>query len=191
MHLDLELLAQHIPTAAETTELARAAVLVGIRRTSVGDEVLLTERAPALRFQGGDLSFPGGRTEPGDRDAVETALREAREEVGLSHDAFAFVTVLDEITVGGRYRTTPVVGVIADAASLLPHASEVTRLIWVPIRGLAEPEALTVSEGVHQGRPRPDYRFAVDGLVIWGATARILVQVLESGLPGKAKVAPG
>lgn len=190
MHLDLELLTQHISTTAENVELARAAVLVGIRRTSAGDEVLLTERAPALRFQGGDLSFPGGRAEPGDRDAVETALREAHEEVGLSPDAFSFVAVLDEITVGGRYRTTPVVGLIADADALFAQASEVRRLLWVSIRGLAEPKALTVSEGVHQGQPRPDYRFAVDGWVIWGATARILVQVLERGLPGRAKVAP-
>ena len=191
MHLDLELLARHVPAKAETTELARAAVLVGIRRTSAGDEVLLTERALALRFQGAQLSFPGGRAEPSDRDAVETALREAHEEVGLFPDAFSFVAVLDEITVGGRYRTTPVVGVIADADSLFAHASEVTRLIWVSIRSLAEPEALTVSEGVHQGRPRPDYRFDVDGLVIWGATARILVQVLERGLPGRLKLALG
>jgi 8-oxo-dGTP pyrophosphatase MutT (NUDIX family) len=191
MHLDLELLAQHIPTTAENAELARAAVLVGIRRTSAGDQVLLTERAPALRFQGGDLSFPGGRAEPSDLDALETALREAHEEAGLSPDAFSFIALLDEITVGGRYRTTPVVGVIADADSLFAQASEVTRLIWVPIRGLAEPKALTVSEGVHHGRPRPDYRFDVDGLVIWGATARILVQVLERGLPGRAKLAPG
>ena len=66
-----------------------------------------------------------------------------------------------------------------------------TRLIWVSIRSLAEPEALTVSEGVHQGRSRPDYRFDVDGLVIWGATARILVQVLERGLPGRLKLALG
>jgi 8-oxo-dGTP pyrophosphatase MutT (NUDIX family) len=191
VHLDLELLAQHIPAKAETTESVRAAVLVGIRRTSAGDEVLLTERAPALRFQGGDLSFPGGRAESGDRDAVETALREAHEEVGLSPDAFSFVALLDEITIGGRYRTTPVLGAIADADSLFAHASEVTRLIWVSIRSLAEPEALTVSEGVHQGRSRPDYRFDVDGLVIWGATARILVQVLERGLPGRLKLALG
>jgi 8-oxo-dGTP pyrophosphatase MutT (NUDIX family) len=190
MHLDLELLARHVPAKAETTELARAAVLVGIRRTSAGDEVLLTERAPALRFQGTQLSFPGGRAEPSDRDAVETALREAHEEVGLFPDAFSFIAVLDEITVGGRYRTTPVVGVIADADSLFAQESEVTRLIWVPVRGLAEPKALTVSEGVHQGRPRPDYRFDVNGLVIWGATARILVQVLKRGLPGRSKVAP-
>ena len=87
MHLDLELLARHRPAQAEATELARAAVLVGIRRTSAGDEVLLTERALALRFQGAHLSFPGGRAEPSDRDAVETALREAHEEVGLSPDA--------------------------------------------------------------------------------------------------------
>jgi 8-oxo-dGTP pyrophosphatase MutT (NUDIX family) len=191
VHLDLERLAQHIPAKAETAELARAAVLVGIQRTSAGDEVLLTERAPALRFQGGDLSFPGGRAEPRDRDVVETALREAHEEVGLSPNAFSFVAVLDEITIGGRYWTTPVVGLIADADSLFAQESEVTRLIWVPVRGLAEPKALTVSEGVHQGRPRPDYRFDVNGLVIWGATARILVQVLKRGLPGRSKVAPG
>jgi 8-oxo-dGTP pyrophosphatase MutT (NUDIX family) len=191
VHLDLELLTQHISTTAENAELARAAVLVGIRRSSAGDEVLLTERAPALRFQGAHLSFPGGRAESGDRDAIETALREAHEEVGLSPDAFSFVALLDEITIGGRYRTTPVVGVIADTDALFAQESEVTRLIWVSIRSLAEPEALTVSEGVHQGRPRPDYRFDVDGLVIWGATARILVQVLKRGLPGRSKVAPG
>jgi 8-oxo-dGTP pyrophosphatase MutT (NUDIX family) len=191
VHLDLELLAQHIPAKAETTESVRAAVLVGIRRTSAGDEVLLTERAPALRFQGAHLSFPGGRAEPSDRDVVETALREAHKEVGLSPDAFSFVALLDEITIGGRYRTTPVVGVIADTDALFAQESEVTRLIWVSIRSLAEPEALTVSEGVHQGRPRPDYRFDVDGLVIWGATARILVQVLERGLPGRLKLALG
>jgi 8-oxo-dGTP pyrophosphatase MutT (NUDIX family) len=191
VHLDLELLTQHISTTAENAELARAAVLVGIRRSSAGDEVLLTERAPALRFQGAHLSFPGGRAESGDRDAVETALREAHEEVGLSPDAFSFIAVLDEITIGGRYRTTPVVGLIADTDALFAQESEVTRLIWVPVRGLAEPKALIVSEGVHQGRPRPDYRFDVDGLVIWGATARILVQVLKRGLPGRSKVAPG
>jgi 8-oxo-dGTP pyrophosphatase MutT (NUDIX family) len=191
VHLDLERLAQHIPAKAETAELARAAVLVGIQRTSAGDEVLLTERAPALRFQGGDLSFPGGRAEPRDRDVVETALREAHEEVGLSPNAFSFVAVLDEITIGGRYRTIPVVGVITDADALFAQESEVTRLIWVPVRGLAEPKALTVSEGVHQGRPRPDYRFDVNGLVIWGATARILVQVLKRGLPGRSKLASG
>jgi len=141
-------------------------------------DVLLMQRAATLRSHPGQVSFPGGTTDPGDADARQTALREAGEEVGLDP---ASVTILGELpvlslTVTG-YRVTPVL-----AWWHRPHpvravdAAEVARVALVPVSELVDPA--NRFEARHpSGRSSPGFEAA--GLFIWGFTALLLDAVLD------------
>ena len=136
------------------------------------------ERAASLRSHPGQVSFPGGRTDPGDLDAAATALREAGEEVGLRPESVRVLGVLPvlDLAVTG-FRVTPVV-----AWWLAPHPvgvvdrAEVARVARVPIAELADPA--NRCEVQHpSGRVGPG--FSAGGLFVWGFTAFLLDAVLE------------
>lgn len=141
-------------------------------------EVLLMQRAATLRNHAGQVSFPGGTTDPGDADARDTALREAAEEVGLDPSS---VTIIGELpvlslTVTG-YRVTPVL-----AWWHRPHpvtavdAAEVARVAMVPVTDLVDP---THRFEVHHPSGRSSPGFEAAGLFIWGFTALLLDAVLD------------
>lgn len=119
-----------VPTAA--------AVLVPIVRQA-RPTVLLTQRTAHLSSHAGQVAFPGGRTDPEDRHAEATALREAHEEVGLPPDRVEVIGRLPEYLTGTNYRVTPVVGLVDPglALSLQPH--EVADAFEVPLAWLMDP----------------------------------------------------
>ncbi|MEO7152625.1 MAG: CoA pyrophosphatase [Burkholderiaceae bacterium] len=145
--------------------------------------VLLTQRTDHLTSHPGQISFPGGRTEPGDADAVATALREAHEEIGLPAAAVDVLGSLPIYTTGTGFVVTPVIGLVDPAFEPLVDPFEVAEVFEVPLAYLMSPahhqrhrvevggvarEFLSMPyQGVDaQGAPRRYF--------IWGATAAML-----------------
>lgn len=176
-----------------------ASVLIPLLRTPTELRVLLTRRSDDLSKHAGEYSFPGGRPDPGDESALHTALREAEEEVGLKPE---FVRVLGTLPATSTYRTnyaiTPFVGVIDDRRSWVSQESEVAEL--------AEPllvDLLAAREVHHfdyQGAPfaMPAFPLGPER-VVWGATARILDELLHrlapvltpAGAQDRSEASPG
>ncbi len=152
-----------------------AAVLVPIVDHAKELSVLLTERAPDLRHHAGQVSFPGGRLEPGDRDAVATALRETEEEIGLERRHVEVIGFLPGHLIISGYRVTPVVAFVKPGLALSLDPVEVASAFEVPLRHILNPAN-------HRPRPRSlggeditlyDIPYGTHN--IWGATAGMLI----------------
>lgn len=170
-HAELQEMLGDVPRAA-------AAVLMGLRDLPQ-PTVIFTLRNDGLRTHAGQVSFPGGRADAEDTDAVATALRESAEEIGLDpRDAqpLGFVDCLE--TISG-YCVTPVVARIAPHARLSPHSDEVASMFEVPLAFLLDPANLREREFVVNGHPRRVYEYRDTDPLIWGATASILVNLLQ------------
>jgi mutator protein MutT len=157
-------------------------VLVTIADGSAGAEVLLTRRSESLRSHRGEISFPGGRVDPGETFEV-AALREADEEVALRPSAVQLHGRLDPIsTMVSRSFIVPVVGTVDQQPMLQPAADEVDRIMWVPLAELTRDDTFREEIWEFNGERRPMYFFELDDETIWGATARILHQLVRVAL---------
>ena len=145
--------------------------------------MLLTRRTEHLRDHAGQISFPGGRVEDDDADAVATALREAEEEVGLPRDAVDVIGQLPHYTTVTRYVVTPVVALVRPPFDLQLDAFEVAEAFEVPLRFLMTPAHHQRHEFELQGQRRQFLSMPWQGLdaqgatrryFIWGATAAML-----------------
>lgn len=157
-----------------------AAVLVGLVPRDDGLHVLLTRRTEHLRDHAGQISFPGGRTEPEDPGPEGTALRESEEEVGLDRTRVELLGLLPDYTTVTRYVVTPVVGLVHPPFDLKLDAFEVAEAFEVPLPFLMTPahhrrHVFSYDGGQRQflSMPwRPPGRG--DEYFIWGATAAML-----------------
>ena len=159
-----------------------AAVLVPLIERPAGMTVLLTQRTDHLRDHAGQISFPGGRAEAHDSDSIDTALREAEEEIGLARDQVDVVGYLDTCMTGTGFRVVPVVGLIGDElniAALELDAFEVAEAFEVPLSFVLDPANHQRRTAVWRGRRREFYVLPYQDRYIWGATARILVNLQE------------
>jgi 8-oxo-dGTP pyrophosphatase MutT (NUDIX family) len=156
-----------------------AAVLIAVIDRPDGPTILLTERSTALRSHSGQVAFPGGRIDPGDRGPLEAALREAQEEVGLSPSLVQPVGYLDLYLTGSGYRIAPVVA-LADAGMVLHlNPDEVSGVFECPLAFLMDP-ANHVAESRHwRGILRHYYAMPWQGHYIWGVTAGIIHALYE------------
>lgn len=160
--------------------LRAAAVLMPLVRRPGGLTVLLTRRTDHLQHHAGQISFPGGRTDPGDADAVATALREAHEEVGIQPDEVEVIGRLPVYTTVTAYAVTPVVGLLSPPRSLAMEAFEVADVFEVPLAFLMNPAHHRRHAVEFQGLSRrflsmpwsPDA--GGEPYFIWGATAAML-----------------
>jgi len=166
---------------------AAAAVLVPLLPRPEGLHVLFTERSKELRAHAGQISFPGGRVDQGDRDAAAAALREAREEVGLRREHVEILGVLDDCpTFVTGYVITPVVGVVDPLAFTAagrypwnPSPAEIAALHELPLDDFCDPENLRIEMREREGLMFELFWYTVQGETVWGATARILHQLIE------------
>ncbi|BDG03697.1 NUDIX hydrolase [Anaeromyxobacter oryzae] len=164
----------HLPRAG----FARAAVLVPLHERDGQVHVLLTRRPAAMRRHAGQMSFPGGRLEPGE-ETLAAALREAHEEIGLEPSRADVMGRLSEtLVLQSAFRLTPWVASVPYPYPYAAAAGEVEEILHVPLAALARP-------GAHRVEPREVYGlrldvhfFSVGGDVIWGATGRVLAELL-------------
>jgi 8-oxo-dGTP pyrophosphatase MutT (NUDIX family) len=158
-----------------------AGVLVLLHPGDDGEaRVVLTERAMRDGHHSGEVSFPGGKAEPGDADIVATALREADEEVAL--DAVAsgvrVVGLLERFWIPvSDFEVTPVVAIATRRPALTAAPDEVARIVEPPIARFLPGAPITMVEQTIRDWPLRYGSYEVDGLSVWGATARILSQL--------------
>jgi 8-oxo-dGTP pyrophosphatase MutT (NUDIX family) len=159
--------------------LSPAAVLVGLAERMDGPTVMLTRRHAGLRHHGGQISFPGGRIDPGDRDPVDAALREAAEEIGLGAGQAQPLGFLDPLVTITGFHVYPVVARIDADFLPTPDPREVDEAFEVPLAFLLDAANALPFEVEYQGRRRRIVEFRYGPHRIWGATAAMLVNFRE------------
>lgn len=153
-----------------------AAVLVAVvDRPS--PTVILTVRPETMRQHPGQISFPGGRIDPGDAGPVAAALREAEEEIGLPPPAVEVIGVADLYRTVTGFEVTPVVGVVPPGLSLVAHPGEVADVFEAPLDFLLDPANHLQREAMFRGKMRTYYEIPYEGRQIWGATAAMIVNL--------------
>ncbi|MBI1245389.1 MAG: CoA pyrophosphatase [Alphaproteobacteria bacterium] len=167
------------PGMAPTGTLRLAAVLVPLVERPDGLSVLLTQRTAHLHDHAGQISFPGGRIEPDDPDAVAAALRETEEEIGLHRQHVDVVGRLDTYQTRTSYEVTPVVGLVKPPFELKPDPFEVADIFEVPLAFVLDPRNRERRSRVFQGAERHFWVLPYPDRYIWGATAGMLVNLAE------------
>ncbi|AKT52536.1 hypothetical protein ADJ73_02535 [Arsenicicoccus sp. oral taxon 190] len=172
-----------LPPEAGAGRRAGVLVLVGPRDDDpTQHDVVLTERSHTMRSHAGQVAFPGGSVDPGDRDVVDAALREAAEEVGLRRDTVEILATVPELYMPHRdFGVTPVLGWWRSPHPLSQgDPLEVASVLRAPISELVDPANRFVV--THPSGYRGP-AFEVDGLLVWGFTAGVLAKLLHlSGL---------
>ena len=156
----------------------RAAVLVPLVDRADGLTVVFGQRSKALKRHAGEVSFPGGRIEPGE-DEVDAALREAEEEVGLDPARVEIVARLDTHRAGSGYAIAPHVGLVAPPLALIPDGTEIEDVFEVPLRFLLDPANHRRESMCWHGADRWYSVFEYGSHTIWGATATVLMNLLQ------------
>jgi 8-oxo-dGTP pyrophosphatase MutT (NUDIX family) len=154
-----------------------AAVLVPIISHPKGLTVLFTQRTTHLRSHSGQVSFPGGRAEPGDASAEFTALRETEEEIGLRPASVEVLARLPDYRTRTGYRVTPVIGLLTLPVAFTPDPHEVAEIFEVPLDFLLDERNRQRRTREFQGQQVGYYVFEYGQKVIWGATAGMLVNL--------------
>ena len=154
-----------------------ASVLVPIVTHAHGLTVLFTQRTAHLRAHSGQVSFPGGRAEPGDATPEFTALRETREEIGLAPERVEVIARMPEYLTRTGYRVTPVVGLVAPPLELVPDSGEVAEAFEVPLAFLLDPANHQRETRELAGKQVGFWVMQYGERRIWGATAGMLVNL--------------
>lgn len=161
---------------------ARAAVLVPLFPGAEGLEVLLIRRPDTLRAHAGQVACPGGKLIPGEREE-DAALRETHEELGIDPGQVELLGALHDIDTSTGFLITPWVGRLDPAAlrHLTPDPGEVARVFTAPLRALVDPRRgrLEIRPWQTAGRSVDVPYFHWEGEVIWGATGRLLLDLLD------------
>lgn len=160
------------------TRYPEAAVLVPITRSDE-PEVVLTLRASGLSTHGGEVAFPGGRRDPEDEDLVQTALREAEEEIGLPPGLVEIIGPLSTLVSRHGIQVTPYVGLVPDFVEYKPNDGEIAAVFAVPLAFFRDDPRETTHRIDYLGRSWyvPSYRYGE--YKIWGLTAIMLIELVN------------
>lgn len=154
-----------------------AAVLIPMHGWPDSPGLVFTERRSDLKRHAGEISFPGGRRDEGE-ELIETALREAEEEIGLARGNVEIVGALPPIgTFVTNYKITPFVGLIAEGMRFEPNPAEVESVLVASLEDLAA--AYEKRRLVRRGVPIKTDTYLIADKLIWGATARILAELFH------------
>lgn len=159
--------------------LRRAAVLVPLIQVDGEWQIIYTRRADSVEHHKGQVSFPGGATDPGDDSPEATALREAYEEIGIRPADVRLLGRLGEMVTISNFIVTPVVGVVPWPYAFKVHTIEVGRVFTMPLAWLAERENWMEFQRKETGHSVIAY-FPYDSELLWGATARMTVNFVKA-----------
>ncbi|MFB6085365.1 MAG: CoA pyrophosphatase [Halodesulfurarchaeum sp.] len=177
--MDLGPVADRDPTIV-SDPARKAAVLVPVI-DGPATELLFIERSANLAEHPGEMGFPGGGYEPSDEDRWATAVRESGEEIGLDREEISPVGRLDDVETVTGYTVSPFVARVP-RRGYRPTDAEVATVVSLPVSALTDPENHSFEPREHpEDGTVPCHHFRVDGYTIWGATARMLVQLLTLG----------
>ena len=151
-----------------------AAVLVPLVHRAPGVTVLLTQRTDDMPSHAGQIAFPGGRPQASDADAVDTALRETEEEVGLARSFIEVIGPVDHYRTGTGYEITPIVGIVTPGFITRADPREVADVFEVPLEHFLDERNHKIQSRNYQGRERRFYTMPYGERYIWGATAGML-----------------
>lgn len=154
--------------------LRPAGVLVPICLATGEARIILTKRSSALKHHPGQIAFPGGKQDEGDRDVTAAALREAWEEIGLPRDLPRVIGHLPDHETVTCFRVTPVVAVLDHAFDHRPEAGEVDEIFSVPLSHILNEANFVVESRRWRGARRHYFTVPYGPYYIWGATARML-----------------
>jgi 8-oxo-dGTP pyrophosphatase MutT (NUDIX family) len=155
-----------------------AAVLVPLLDHAV-PEIVFTRRAEHLPQHPGQVSFPGGAAEENDSSAVQTALREAHEEIGLPPEIVRPIGFLDRMDTISDYRVLPVVALVTPPVKWLPDKREVAEVFTVPLSIALDAERYETRIIERHGQSYPIFTLRWEGHTIWGVTAAMLMNLIS------------
>ena len=160
-------------------KLRPAAVLVALQQVDASTQVVLTQRASHLKHHAGQVAFPGGKQEETDDDLVQTALREAREEIGLDPRIVEILGAMPPHETVTGFKVTPVLGLIRERFIPDPDQNEVAEAFLVPFSHVMDKTKYSIQGRRWRGQRRRYYTVPYGPYYIWGATARILRALAE------------
>ena len=158
---------------------SHAAVLVPLFQKDGDCHLLFTKRSEEVKYHKGEISFPGGVVDEEDRELINTALREAHEEIGLKESDVRIIGVLDDIVTITEFIVTPIVGLFPYPYPFKVSEVEIAELIEVPLASLLEEDCFSEREIFRDGQREIVFAYQYGKHIIWGATARILKQFLD------------
>jgi 8-oxo-dGTP pyrophosphatase MutT (NUDIX family) len=163
----------------EHPPFSHAAVLVPLFKKGDGCHLLFTKRSDQVKHHKGEISFPGGVVDEEDLELINTALREAHEEIGLKQNDVQIIGILDDIVTITEFIVTPIVGLFPYPYPFKVSEVEIAELIEVPLSSLLREESFSEKEIIRGGQKEAVYAYQYGDHIIWGATARILKQFLD------------
>ena len=166
-----------IPASLNEDAGRPSAVLVGLMPDADQWHVIMTERAHHLAHHAGQISFPGGKVDGADNSLIDTALREAHEEVAMPADAVQVLGGLDMVVSPAGFVVQPIVGLIAPHTRLVAAPDEVARVLALPLALLSDRSRHRQDSYLRDGRPRQFWVVDHDRYYIWGLSAAILVDL--------------
>lgn len=174
-------LADYNPRKIDQPTASAAAVLILIHGKNGDANVVFTERTQHVEHHKGQMCFPGGACDDEDGGCEETALRETYEEIGVETQHVRIIGHLDDMVTISNFRVTPVVAILEhnDPYPYSINDNEVAKVVEVPLTFLMEEGNMELEVRAHQGREVLVPAFTYDGHRIWGATARMLHQLIE------------
>lgn len=161
-------------------KLTPSAVIVPLSYREGECHIFFTERSDEVNFHKGQICFPGGTREPGDASLLDTALREANEEIGLdAKDVEVLGELDDNLTVTTGYVISPFIAFIPYPYPFKVDRREIKEIFSVPLSALMDEAIFREELQSFDGETMPVYFYEYEGHVIWGATARILKRFIE------------
>jgi 8-oxo-dGTP pyrophosphatase MutT (NUDIX family) len=178
-------LAKHSKSVASEETFTPSAVLIPIFYKNGEPHLLLTLRTETVASHKGQISFPGGTRENGDRDLLATALRETFEEVGIRPEDVEVLGELDDLLAVTNFVVTPFVGVFPYPYDFKISHDEIAELIEIPLSFFMDPRNRRVEERLYRGRNVTVYFYDYGKYTVWGVTARILKDFVDFCIPSE------
>jgi len=168
------------PGTQTSKPLTPAAVLIPLINHPQHTTVLLTRRTEHLSHHPGQVSFPGGHSDPGDGSPEETAMRETEEETGIDRSHIDIIGRLDDYETRTGFRITPVVAMVSPPFDVKPDPHEVAAVFEVPLSFLLDPANHQRHAREFEGTKRQFFAMPYKDHFIWGATAGMLINLYEA-----------